>query len=207
MSYRSLLFAVMLFASMWFPATCMNCSSFLNKSNYTTIETLILTDENLAELENSFFPTNLHSSILVDVYYNLEGSFQSEAVQSDLKDGTNENIWYYYDLDHRKKPHVIEPLKNVSLHFRWSASPINLYMRHSLLNRLSLATYWTNPLSVEVQLQLPCNQEEIQAAFTPQVHDTVDDFCINPDRFLIHLNSATANVSQHLLVHGTAWNN
>ena len=44
----------------------------LNTSNYTAFESLLLTEKNLIALENVFYPTNLHSSMLVGIYYHLE---------------------------------------------------------------------------------------------------------------------------------------
>jgi hypothetical protein len=41
----------------------------LKDGNYTAIERLLLTESNLIKLEDAFFPTNSHPSVVVDVFY------------------------------------------------------------------------------------------------------------------------------------------
>jgi hypothetical protein len=51
--------------------TSLPCSRLNDSSDYTAIENALLTNRNMNELEKAFFPTNQHSSMVVNVNYHF----------------------------------------------------------------------------------------------------------------------------------------
>lgn len=75
-----------------------------------------------------------------------------------------------------------------TLHFKWLASPVNLFMRPQLLQRLSLMTYQVNGTVVDLHFEAPCHLE----AFNIIQENTT---CANLPRLVNQLNDMTSNVS------------
>ena len=188
--------------------TGSSCNAALNTSNYTAFESMLLAEKNLIALENVFYPTNLHSSVLVDVYYHLESAeISGPATVSDLdKADTNlvqvqslsKNKAEYHNLD--SKIAELNEAKTDELFvikFRWSASPINLYMRIGLLQRLSLMAHKATVIPVHIYLQAPCLVEEFNLIGASEI---ITSTCVivNGSLLLNQLNHLTANVSYNL---------
>ena len=154
--------------------TCISCSTFNNSKNYTGFEKLILTDENLMKLEDAFFPTNSHSSVVVDVNYHFLKLPGADFIDFDMNKGN------------------VAPHELFVVNFRWLASPINLFMRPELLGRLSLWTYSVNKTVVDLEIEVTCHIENFSIF---QDNNTFDSSCSNLPLLLHQLNDMTANVS------------
>lgn len=196
----SLLCVIALFSMyLWSPVTCsISCNeTVLNSRNYTAFETMLLTERNLVALENAFFPTNLHSSTLVDVYYHFivdeEPIKPAPDVGKKQTSLADDNQLVYYNLQKNDNS------KNSSEYFatfRWSVSPINLYMRPELLKRLSLETHQPKPMRADLYLLPPC---EIEESHIVRPNSFINFTCVHVPQFLVLLNHLTTNVSLWLL--------
>ena len=159
------------------PVLSISCAEFQNGGQYSVYESMLLAhDINAVDLEQGFFPTNYHSSVVVDVNYHF--IFTSETS----------------DLEMQEE----EPFLNITAaeishyRFRWMVSPINLFIRPNLLSSLSLKTYQTRNVSMDLYLGLPYN-------CTPEVLNRIlnssASICNDPPAHLYHLNTLTTNVS------------
>jgi hypothetical protein len=144
----------------------------LEDGNYTAIEGLLLTDSNLIKLEGTFFPTNSHSSVVVDVNYHFNITEKEHQFNGDLKLTTND----------------LRTPDNHTFKFRWMASPVNLLIRPSLLKRLSLMTYQENVAVLTLELEVKCESDFVKEA--------IDSDCRNVSQLLYQLNNMTSNVSR-----------
>lgn len=166
---------IVVICSSHFPAPARSC---LQDTNYTAFESLLLTDDNLLELEDAFFPTNSHSSVVIDVYYHLYFRPPKE-VQPELK--------HVSHTKNGKEAATKRELINEELfvvHFKWLASSVNLFMRPNLLQRLSLMTYQVNSTAVDLNFDFPC-----------RLKIPITQTCDNLPRLISELNDMTSNVS------------
>ena len=133
------------------PVATISCASLVSSSNYSEIEVLLLTDKNLMALEKAFFPTNVHSSIAINVTYRFINSQMDQSVSNGLELDARAS-------HHRLHPQTAErgnnnedidrgfiaddvPFEFLVVRFRWLASSINMFIRPDLLTSLSLLTY------------------------------------------------------------------
>jgi len=170
------------------------CEALHNGSNYTALVTLLLTNKNIVQLESAFYPTNSHPSVVVDVTFRfLVKESQPELV-----------YWDHPSLVDAEIPHHNRELRSVSdkdlcpgisqIKLRWMASPINLYIRPRLLEKLSLKTYHTENKHVVVSLYVdsPCEDQICDELRKVQ---SVNHTCEGAPILLQQLTSLTANVS------------
>ena len=135
------------------PTGSTPCAALIN-SNYSEIEAVLLTDKNLMALEKAFFPTNVHSSIIINVTYHFINYQMDQSVSDDLDldnsishrlhSQTAERGNNNEDID--RKPFIadnasFDDIEFLVVQFRWLASSINLFIRPDLLKSLSLLTY------------------------------------------------------------------
>ena len=83
------------------------------------------------KLEHAFFPPNSPPSVVVDVNY-------------------------HFNADLKKEENFL-PDELFVIHFRWLASPVNLFMRSQLLEQLSLRTYTVKKAIINLQIEVPCH--------------------------------------------------
>lgn len=171
-------------AAIFYPAASISCAEFRDGNRYSAYENMLLEDDtNLLELEKGFFPTNYRSSIVVDVMYHFIFTDRSAGGS---KDDTN--------LQQLEE----QPMLNLTAteishhHFRWVISPINLFIRPELLTTLSLHSYQTRKVSVDLYLGLvfDCSPEILN-----RVLNSSASSCDHPPAHLTQLNRLTANVS------------
>ena len=162
----------------------MSCGN-LDIKNYTSFETLLLTNENLIKLENAFFPVNSHISVVVDVHYHLSGPMQPDVLPIEVIPKTVREAVYQPVEASPARTNVTKSSKSTVLKFRWLSSPVNLFIRPDLLKRFSLLTYQVNVTVVDLQFSL-CHPEELT---------TNKSVCTNVPMLLNQLNKITANVS------------
>jgi hypothetical protein len=165
------------------------CSRLKDSTNYTAIENVLLTNENIVELEKAFFPTNRHSSVVVNVNYHLYRDVNETQAKVD----------HMMDNHHQPNDNVAgncPPMSSINIttkveifcvRFRWFSSPINLLTRPELLKRLALMTYQASPVAVDLLLKAPCTLEEFVKADYPQ--------CEALYKLVNQLNALTSNVS------------
>lgn len=162
------------------PALFISCADFRNGDNYSAYESMLLkNDINTVMLEEVFYPTNYHSSVVVDVKYHFIHT-------------SEENILSINSLESEEPWNNVADTEISQYHFRWMVSPINLFIRPGLLSSFSLETYQTRNVSVNLYLSLPYN-------CTPELLKRVLNasaiICDDPPAHLRHLNTLTANVS------------
>ena len=173
-------------------ATCIPCEVLYNSNNYTAFEKVLLTDENLVKLQNAFFPTNAHSSVVVNVNYYL---YKVTTTKPDyaaqwMSTGAHNVIKKEAIDKHCSHPSIRNGREVIYCHkFRWLFSPINLFTRPDLLKRLSLMTYRANSTDIDLFLEAPCSSEEL-----PLRTNDVSP-CKNLTSLVIQLNVITSNVS------------
>lgn len=176
------------------PASSVSCDS-LKDSSYSVIEKLLLTDKNLIALEKAFFPTNLHSSIVINVIYHFstsQGLNQTNHVAGDI---VNDEAAYrplHTDLE-RKAENADSDRELLSASFRWLASPINLFIRPDLLKRLSLFTYQAPIVSINIYFESSCTGN-----FSQDIKKDIkkiNSTCQNVPKLLKQLDEMTTNVS------------
>lgn len=168
------------FAAILYPAASIPCDEFHNGNRYSAFEKMLLEDDtNLQELEKGFFPTNYRPSVVVDVEYHFifTNNNRSARAVTDLQEVEEFNL----------------TASEISrYHFRWVISPINLFIRPELLTTLSLYSYQTRGVSIDLYLGLPfgCLPETLN-----QVLSASASTCDHPPAHLNQLNKLTANVS------------
>ena len=176
-------------AAIFYPAACISCAEFGNGDRYSAYENMLVEDDaNILELEKGFFPTNYRPSIFLDVAYHFistnrsaGGGKNNHTTSTKCKEDTH--------LRDQEELNFTE----ISLyHFRWVISPINLFIRPELLTALSLHTYQTRSVSIDIYLGLPfnCSPEILNRVLDPSASS-----CDNPPAHLNQLNRLTANVS------------
>ena len=123
------------------PAVAISCTEFHNGDNYSAYEVMLLEDKlNMEQLKFKFFPTNYHSSIVVNVTYRFI-AFDSSSEPS--RQRVHDDLGDKAEISH--------------YHFQWVKSPINLFIRPGLLSSFSLNTYQAKPASIDLYLGLPLN--------------------------------------------------
>ena len=165
-------------SSKW--STSTSCGN-LDFNNYTSFETLLLTDENLIKLENAFFPVNSHPSVVVDVHYHL--IVPIEAIPETV---LREAVYQPVEEVSPARTNVTKSGKITVYKFRWLSSPVNLFIRPDLLKRFSLLTYQVNVTAVDLQFSL-CQPKELEILNKSA--------CTSVPMLLTQLNTITANVS------------
>lgn len=167
------------------------CNNFQNGRNYSAYEYMLLANEsNLIELENGFYPTNYHSSIVLDVNYHF-----ILTTSADTEEKQHKEMEIDFNLGESSIQDGIEMWnqshKTLNYSFRWTVSPINLYIRPGLLTSLSLNAYQTRHSSIDLHLGLPlnCSPECLNETLASS-----SSICKNPPVFLQQLNNFTANV-------------
>ncbi len=175
--------------ALFHPALSISCADFHDGKNYSAYEAMLLQGEsNLEALENGFFRTNYHSSIVVNIEYHFISSGSEED---------KHNIFYLLADDDNKEPWLNLTAAEIShYHFRWVLSPVNLFIRPDLLTSLSLNTYQAQNVSIDLYLQLPfnCSPEILNRIISPSVST-----CDHPNALLKQLNTLTANVSFNII--------
>lgn len=199
-SFALVILAVAAFVNQ--PAASTPCASLIN-SNYSEIEALLLTDRNLIALEKAFFPTNVHSSITINVTYHFINSQMDQSVSDGLelnagasyhhlrpqiaeKGTNNEDIDRGFIADNTS----FEDIEFLVVQFRWLASSINLFIRPDLLKSLSLLTYQAPVVLVDIYLEVSCSIEGFSYHYK-----NVNSTCEGAPSLLKQLNEITTNVS------------
>ncbi len=199
-----LLIGLLILALFHLAATISHCDEFQNGNNYTAYESMLLTDENLVELEKGFFPTNYHSSVVLDVEYHFifTGSSYSEEIHRKeveiVSRSELQNSGVYSSDANVLQQQEESPFLNLTAaeishyHFRWVISPINLFIRPGLLTSLSLNAYQTRNPSIDLYLGLPinCSPEVLN-----RILNSSASVCDHPPAHLRELNTLTSNVS------------
>ena len=154
---------------------------------------LVNKEDNLIKLSDAFRPTNTHGNDIVEVKYVLlpfKNQSELRAVDPpklDLGNGIEDK-----DIKHRVLRQAEEcTSKNVSLHFRWTNSPVYLFINADLLHQLSLLTYIPFiSRQVELSFSTPCSCEELKSFLLSPTKGCPDK---NPALDLF--NNLTSNVS------------
>ena len=163
-----------------------SCKALNDSSNFTAFESLLLTDSNLVQLEDALFPTNSHSSVVVNVNYHFY-ELPLTNKPAELHPGVKQVSHAINDVT-KPDPVTQEDFINKDqfvFHFKWLASPVNLFVRPDLLQRLSLMTYRVDNIAVDLHFEAPCYLEEFSTNST----------CTHLPKLLSQLNNLTSNVS------------
>ena len=170
------------------PVATISCASLVSSSNYSEIEVLLLTDKNLVALEKAFFPTNVHSSIAINVTYHFINNYQmdksvSNGLELDArgshhhlhpqtaeKGNNNEDIDRGFIADDVP----FDDIEFLVVQFRWLASSINMFIRPDLLTSLSLLTYQAPVVPLNIYLEVPCSIDEATPLYYEQINSTCD---------------------------------
>ena len=155
---------------------------------YHELEQSVLRNpHNLDSLVRAFFPPNQEQAILVEVFYDREESTNStyklELLKFMLSNSCGNEPEFCKHLD--------EGRTNCTYLYRWSSSPIYLFIEPRLLNDMSLNILPGTEIRIrQAKLVMPeiCNSKE------DQITDTNGDVWDLPVFLLTQLTTAVSNI-------------
>ncbi len=168
-------------------------------------EKALLGDANaMRNLEETFYPVNEHSSLIVEIKYllfPLHGDYDYEEVQAN-EHSTRKNEASRLQGHNILKRQISslnqavdKNASNDSFTFRWMNSPTYLFINQELLRSLSLHTYsYSSPAPPEVTLNfsVPCTWSELQEFIPTSKHGCPNGY---HDLVLKAFNNFTSIVS------------
>ena len=157
----------------FFQSSTSSCFGISDDERYSQLEKLILKEENIKLLQDTFYPTNLHSKRIVSVTYN----FVNTGSDNDSNSSSSSKICFF-----------------------WLSSPVHLMINKEMLKGLSLMTYMpeSSELVIQVNVSEMCLNDTLQDLYEMQKlrdNSRTGDHCNGNIELLEVLNDFTTNVS------------
>ena len=159
--------------------------------SYQDLESALLhTDDNMERLMPIFFPTNLPTSIAVNINYII--AINASVIENETLETSPAIIDTTDVIKHHRVLRQVEnnddSYNNATLlQYRWTLSAINLFVEPTLLKILSLFTFKTDVYSVNLKLVLSKNCDIHSIKVGKKV-------CSDKVDIIEDLNDLTANV-------------
>ena len=138
---------------------------------YELEKSLLSREANLDALKEAFFPDDRQASITVEIYYYMARGNMSTISSSEA-----------LNYDHK---------------FRWTLSPVHVFVRPALLECLSLYVYQPSTVVARLIVDPICNSEETDVHKSDSTCNNMDTEAGTPVRLL---NKLTTHVSQLLAI-------
>ena len=167
----------------FFQSSTCSCFGISDDQRYSQLEKLILKEENIKLLQDTFHPTNLHSKRIVSVTY--------EFVLNNFTNTGSE---------------LVSNFSSSKICFFWLSSPVHLMINKEMLEGLSLRTYMLEKSELVIQLDVSemCLDDTLQDLHEIQKvlnSSRTADLCNGGIKILEILNDFTTNVSPTLTIY------